>query len=219
MSHAQAQLHVLSRCQPSPLPSIPSVGVDAELHCAGTIRRGADATTRVATNETRGADGFATLLSLGNAQLLRAPLPGFHADAARRVAALEPGLADGRAALPVGGRGDWNGRADMRRAHHAGFGAEATRRVAAGQAGLAHRVPTLDAADGDALGLAVNHLACGGTGALDRGTRRDCVARDRIDWTTVNGCSHQDGQQHGCGGKGEDGHDGDLRILHGDSTN
>jgi hypothetical protein len=102
-----------------------SVGVETVLLRAGTVGRGADAAARVAADEPRGAQGLATLFVLWSAKLLGAPVARFNTDAAAWVAALKPTLADGRAALSLGGGLDQNGRADMLSARHAGFDTQA----------------------------------------------------------------------------------------------
>ncbi len=129
-------------------------------------------------------------------QLLGAPLARLDACPAARVAALEPGLADGRAALHdgddrvgedgargfrAGGGGrvqreGVDGRANLLRAHHARLDTDATGRIAARQARRADRSAALDHAgdgarerreDGHAPGLAVDDGAGGCAGAFD----------------------------------------------------
>ena len=121
-------------------------------------------TAPVAAELPLGAHVAAALLVHGHrreTELLGAPLARLDAGPAARVAALEPGLADGRAALHDGdgvreeGAGGFRGgggvqregvggRADLLRAHHARLDADAAGGVAAGQAGLADRGAALD---------------------------------------------------------------------------
>jgi hypothetical protein len=103
------------------------VRVETVLLRAGSVGRGADAAARVAADEPRGAQGLATLFALWSAKLLGAPMARFNTNAATGVAALQPTLADGRAALSVGRRLDKNRRADMLSARHAGFDTQAAR--------------------------------------------------------------------------------------------
>ena len=159
-------------------------------------------TAPVAAELPLGAHVAAALLVHGHrreTELLGAPLARLDAGPAARVAALEPGLADGRAALHDGdgvreeGAGGFRGgggvqregvggRADLLRAHHARLDADAAGGVAAGQAGLADRGAALDPdrradlqrahharLDADAAG----GVAAGQAGRADRGAALD----------------------------------------------
>jgi hypothetical protein len=197
-------IFVLNRCL---------VRIETVLLRASTVGRGADAAARVAADESSGAQGLATLLALGSAKLFGAPMTRFNTDAAARVAALKPTLADRRAALSIGRRNDQDGRADLLSARHAGLDTHAAGRVAAGHALLAHGISTLGASDGDAVGLPVDDLAGGANGALDGGTRRDGVAGVEIDWVAADPGGNQEGEQQSSGREREAGHGDGMVCL------